>query len=121
MRKDVLGKCPVCDEQLNVRTLYCAHCNTEIIGAFSLNKFNYLSKEQLAFVEVFLKNRGSIKEVEKDMNISYPTVRRLLDEVIIALGYKTANEPTTINRLEILAKLESGEITVETATELLNK
>ena len=53
-------------------------------------------------MEIFLKNRGNIKDVEKDLNISYPTVRRLLDEVIISLGYKTIEEPVNVNRLEIL-------------------
>ncbi len=121
MRKDVLSKCPVCDNQLSVKSLYCTNCNTEITGSFTLNKFNYLTKEQLSFVEVFVKNRGNIKDVEKDLNISYPTVRRLLDEAITALGYKATKEEITTDRMEVLAQLERGEITVETATELLNK
>jgi len=121
MRKYVLSKCPVCEHQLSVKSLYCTNCNTEITGAFTLNKFNYLTKEQLAFVEIFVKNRGNIKDVEKDLSISYPTVRRLLDEAIIALGYKAMKDETNLNRMEVLAQLERGEISVESATELLNK
>ncbi|QVK18125.1 DUF2089 domain-containing protein [Mycoplasmatota bacterium] len=121
MKKYVLSKCPVCEGQLSVKSLYCTNCNTEINGAFTLNKFNYLTKEQLSFVEIFVKNRGSIKDVEKDLNISYPTVRRLLDEVIVALGYKTSKTVNDVNRMEVLAQLERGEITVDSATELLNK
>lgn len=121
MRNYVLSKCPVCSQKLDVKTLYCGNCNTEISGTFSLSKFSYLTKEQLSFVETFLKNRGNIKDVEKDLSVSYPTVRRLLDDVIIALGYKTVTQESvsSVNKMEVLAQLERGEITVEVATELL--
>ncbi len=121
MKKNVLSRCPVCDNELSVKSLYCMQCNTEITGAFTLNKFNYLTKEQLSFVEIFVKNRGNIKDVEKDLSISYPTVRRLLDEVITALGYKPVKQENNVNRMNVLAQLEKGEISVEEATELLRK
>lgn len=121
MRNYVLSKCPVCSRQLDVKTLYCGNCNTEISGTFSLTKFSYLSKDQLSFVEIFLKNRGNIKDVEKDLNISYPTVRRLLNDVINALGYKTTAQETvsSVDKMEVLAQLERGELSVDAATELL--
>ncbi|MDF2699861.1 MAG: hypothetical protein K0Q49_1417 [Haloplasmataceae bacterium] len=118
MANQVLSSCPVCNNKLQIKSLFCNKCETEINGNFTLTKFNYLSKEQLSFVEIFLKNRGNIKDIEKELNISYPTVRRLLDEVIVTLGYK-ATEDNNVNRMDVLAQLERGEITVEMATELL--
>lgn len=121
MDNEVITVCPVCKEKLGIKNLYCNSCNTEISGSFYMNKFNYLSKEHLSFIEIFLKNRGNIKDVEKELNISYPSVRRLLDEVIIALGYKTASDSSKLDRMEILRKLENGDISVEEATDLLKK
>lgn len=88
-------------------------------GQYRLNKFSYLPKELLVFTEVFLKNRGNIKEVERELGISYPTVRRMLDQTIQSLGYQTTE--TTLQIHEILDRIEKGEMTVREATELLKR
>jgi hypothetical protein len=69
---------------------------------------------------MFIKNRGNIKEIEKELGISYPTVRRLLDEVIEALGYKEEAKKTKVDQSSILEKLSKGEISSEKALKLLN-
>jgi hypothetical protein len=69
---------------------------------------------------MFIKNRGNIKEIEKELGISYPTVRRLLDEVIEALGYKDEAKKSQVNQSTILEKLSKGEISSEKALKLLN-
>jgi hypothetical protein len=84
---EVTGRCPMCEAELMVTHLRCQQCGTGLEGVFHLTKFDRLSREQLRFVDVFLKNRGVIRDVERDLNISYPTVRSRLDEVIRALGY----------------------------------
>lgn len=87
-----------------------------------MSKFEYLTSDQLMFVEVFLKCRGSIKEVEKELNISYPTVRTKLDEVIRALGYNTDSENSVnIGKKKIIDMLEKGEISPDDAIKMLNK
>ena len=75
MPNEVVGKCPVCNEPLLVSELQCPTCNIKISGQFELCKFCKLPPEQRAFAEVFIKNRGNIREVEKELGISYPTVR----------------------------------------------
>jgi hypothetical protein len=115
---NVIGECPICSSDLNVTTLKCISCNTEIKGNFQLSKFNYLSKEHLYFIEVFIKNRGSIKQIEKELGISYPTVKKNLDEVIISLGYEVSDEER-INKEDVFSKLEKGEITPLEAAKLL--
>lgn len=120
MKKEVLGICPVCDSKLKVTQISCKSCGTQITGEFELCKFCQLEKEQKYFAELFIKNRGNIKEIEKELGISYPTVRRLLDEVIEALGYKEEVRHDLINQNEVLERLSKGEISSEQALKLLN-
>jgi hypothetical protein len=119
MRKNLLGQCPVCSNELRVTELTCLKCKTKISGEFHLDKFSKLDKEKLYFAEVFIKNRGNIKEIEKELGISYPTVRKLLDEVIIALGHSNKVEHNETEKNEILEKLSKGEISSEEALKML--
>ncbi|MEJ7837415.1 MAG: DUF2089 domain-containing protein [Thermomicrobiales bacterium] len=86
------GQCPVCSSQLQVTKLRCGQCGTGIEGNFALDRFSRLTPDLLAFLEVFIKNRGIIKDVEAELGISYPTVRARLDEVIRRLGFAVGNE-----------------------------
>ena len=117
MNKQVIGQCPICQEELIVTKLTCPNCKTDIVGEFELSRFNHLSKEQLNFVLVFIKNQGNIKMIEKELGISYPTVKKNLDDVIIALGYKVVDD----KRSEILNRLKNGEIDFDEAEKLLQK
>jgi len=115
----VITKCPVCDFKLTVTKLNCKKCGTTVENDFEFSKFAYIPSEQLDFIEVFVKCRGNIKDVEKELGISYPTVRGKLEDAIAALGYtpRTKDENST----EVIDKLEKGEITAEQAINLLKK
>ena len=119
MKRMVLGKCPICNSKLKVVRLQCESCKTGIDGNFELDKFSYLTDEQKEFIEIFVKNRGNIKEIEKDLGISYPTVRRNLDQVIEALGYSVKPSEEEVNKKEILEKLSLGELSSEEALKRL--
>lgn len=123
MKKEVIGFCPICNSKFQVSKLSCHHCHTSLEGSFELSKFDYLTVEQKYFAEIFIKNRGNIKEIEKELGISYPTVRKNLDTIILALGYSLNNEDDdeSASKKEILDKLNKGEISAEEAIELLNK
>jgi hypothetical protein len=123
-RREALGRCPVCDEVLDVTRLTCRNCETVIEGRFNTCKFCQLTAEQKSFVEVFIKNRGNIKEVEKELGISYPTVRNRLDTVIGALGYAVDDseddaEEAAARRKEIIESLAKGEINADDAVRQL--
>ncbi|MGE5674043.1 MAG: DUF2089 domain-containing protein [Mycobacterium leprae] len=125
-KRRMLGRCPVCNEELVVTRLRCMHCDTGIEGNFEVPKFARLPKEHLDFVEVFLKCRGNIKEVERELGISYPTVRGRLDAVLEALGYKVdpavadeTNQVKQTRRKEILDALNRGELTSDEAIKQL--
>jgi hypothetical protein len=133
---DVTGQCPMCESELVVTHLRCHECGTGLEGNFRLTKFDRLAREQLRFVDVFLKNRGVIRDVERELNISYPPVRSRLDEVIRALGYDGSGEtaeapdsttgpppapaaPDPERRRHILSRVEAGELTADEAVHML--
>lgn len=119
--KQVISKCPVCNSELKVTRLKCAGCDTVIENDFRLSKFDYLSAEDLYFTETFIRCRGNIKEVEKELKISYPTVRAKLDGIIKALGYEAEDkkDEEMIKREAVLKALEQGEISAEEAIKKL--
>jgi len=117
----VIGKCPVCGEELTVTRLHCRSCDTALEGHFNLGKFYRLTPEQLHFVETFVKCEGKITRVEEELGISYPTVRNRLHDAIRALGYEVAAEAVVgaERRKSILEQVQAGEIAPEDAVELL--
>ncbi len=112
-----LSQCPVCGGQLEPIKLKCTLCNVTLEGNLPASRLALLSSEQQQFVEVFLITRGNIKEVERELGISYPTVRKKLDEVIQALGH--APQPERMKREEILDAIDKGEISVKEGIALL--
>ena len=124
MPNEVVGTCPVCGAELEITEIQCPSCHTKLSGHFDLCNFCKLPKEQRAFAEVFIKNRGNIRDVERELGISYPTVRSRLEALIRALGFETQVEErsagsSAAQRREILDKLERGELTAQEATRLL--
>ena len=116
------GNCPVCGNGFKITQLSCKECGSELSGEYEHCKFCSLPEQDLNFIEVFIKNRGSIKDVEKELGISYPTVRSKLDNIIIALGFNVDPKPekkSKEERVQILDRLEKGEISIQEATELL--
>ena len=119
----VIGRCPVCEHTLEVTRLYRRHCDTALEGHFSLGRFYELAPEQLRFVETFVRCQGKLNRVQEELNLSYPTVRNRLHDVIRALGYEVdEEEETTVSteiRQEVLAGVASGEISAEEAARRL--
>lgn len=123
MKKRLLGICPVCGGSLQVTELSCRTCETKIKGEFPLSKFDALSSDLQEFALVFIKNAGNIKGVEKDMGISYPTVKKNLAELIKNLGYESKDilPEEKMTREEILAALRRKEIDFDEAQKMLKE
>jgi hypothetical protein len=129
-------KCPSCSGDLTITQLHCHSCDIGIDGDFSVPALLRLNRAQLDFVEVFLKNRGIIREVERELGVSYPTVRARLDEVLEAIGFNLSSAPEADrsdrsdrneqsapdqarSRRAILEQLSAGKISPEDAMRAL--
>jgi hypothetical protein len=74
--------CPSCKSQLTVKCLCCDCCETEVTGNYELPVLTRLPAEEQDFVLKFVKHSGSLKDMARLLNLSYPTVRNLLNEII---------------------------------------
>lgn len=116
--------CPSCDSHMTITELACPECSTRVQGTFEGSNLLRLNAEQMYFVEVFLRSRGNIKEVERDLKISYPTVRSRLDQVIESLGYpappKTDGEASALID-DVLDGLQRGDLTFDMAVKIIQE
>ena len=87
MPHDVISTCPVCASELAVTRLHCQSCGTTLEGDFSVGRFGRLNREQLTLLESFLRSRGNLREMERELGISYPTVRSRVEALVRALGF----------------------------------
>jgi len=117
LMQKIPSRCPACGKPLVIESLRCPACRTAVEGSYPLSRFLLLSPDQMQFCEIFLRCRGSLKDVGTALGISYPTARNRLDDLLTALGYETPN--TKDMRLGVLERLTQGEITHEQALQLL--
>ena len=87
MPHDVIATCPVCASELAVTRLRCGACGTTIEGEFSVGRFGRLTREQTQVLESFLRSRGNLRDMERELGISYPTVRSRVEQLVQALGF----------------------------------
>lgn len=119
------AQCPVCQSDLEVTRAYCSHCDTTIEGHFtpSANPFSILNKEQMYFLMTFIRCEGRLNRMEEELNLSYPTLRNRLTEILRLLGFEPKADETqklsAEDRMRILDSLAKGEISAETAQQQL--
>lgn len=116
----LVGTCPSCDSAMEVRRLECPNCGVAVEGRFDAGPLARLSREQMNFVEAFLRNRGKIKDVEVELGISYPTVVGKLNDVLVTLGFEAGEDPRDAERRQrVLDDLASGRLSAAEAAEQL--
>jgi hypothetical protein len=114
----IITRDPVSGNELIVTRLECPQSGIVIEGQFNLGWIGRLSREQLDFVELLVKNRGNIQKLAADLDIAYNTARSRLDEIVMALG-GTPEAESRVDRREILDRLAANEISVSEAMRLL--
>jgi hypothetical protein len=118
-KKKIVSNCPVCAQPLAIARLACTRCDTTIESVLPIPAFFRLPEDLQQFVMIFLRCRGSIREVERELGISYPTVCKRLDLVNALLGNSPGEQTAPVDPNQILSRLESGEITAREAAQLL--
>ena len=98
MPHDVIATCPVCSGELAVTRLRCGTCGTTLEGEFSVGRFARLTREQTQVLESFLRSRGNLRDMERELEISYPTVRARVEALVRALGFGPRDEGSRRDR-----------------------
>ena len=144
MPHDVIATCPVCTSELAVTRLRCGECGTTIEGEFTVGRFGRLTREQTQVLESFLRSRGNLRDMERELGISYPTVRSRVEQLVQALGFgprdqadadappattaaapsDTAADPQTADEITagrqvVLERLARHELTAEEAADAI--
>ena len=117
MARDVISTCPVCEGELAITRLHCRSCGTALEGEFGVGRFGRLSREQLALLESFLRSRGNLKDLERELGISYPTVRGRVESLLRALGLADGDPPAPADEDEAPAADEPNPIIDKAADE----
>ena len=112
-------RCPYCFSRMQVQSLVCAGCTTQIKSDFATPGFLELSGEQQKFAVEFILASGSLKEMAKILDVSYPTVRGRLDRIIECLKSEKSSEDE--RRAAILDAVEEKKISSSEASRLLSK
>jgi hypothetical protein len=108
--------CPVCQDQLLITRLACQSCRTEISGTFCQCRYCRLGNDDQAMLEVFLRSRGNLRDVQAHLGVSYPTARQRFAELLGRLGL---DEPA-VQTADVVADLAAGRISVDEAQRLLS-
>ena len=132
MAHDVISTCPVCASELAVTRLHCRSCGTTLEGDFSVGRFGRLNRDQVVLLESFLRSRGNLRDMERELGISYPTVRSRVEALVRALGFGPRSDgdetddaadgpPGPGSREEILQALARHELTADEAAAAIRK
>ena len=119
--KRMITKCPGCQGTLHIAKLQCPECGMELKIDFTLSRFDRLDDAQYEFLLTFLKSRGSLKEVQAELQLSYPAAKKKLEELLTALDLSETTlkvEQGSTKASEIIKgkiKENGGHVTVYTA------
>lgn len=121
-------ECPKCQKVMRPVVCRCDSCNIEMRADFEQNTFAMLSSELQHFLHVFVHCEGKIGDMEKALGISYPTVKSKIAQLktsLQTLGEQTRshqiNQFKNLSVLELLAKMESGELSYEIGLQLIKR
>ena len=110
MTRQALGSCPVCGGTMNITEYACGDCGVSIRGDFAQCDICNLPQDLMHFVRVFLKSEGNFREVERELGISYPTVKSRLAKINDLLGLQQQPAAERVDRLQLLKEFRDGKV-----------
>lgn len=111
-RLDPSLACPSCRGPLVPRVLVCEPCDLKVEGSFRASEFGSLDAELMHFLRIFVHCEGRIKDMEKALGVSYPTVKATMTRLKSALGMTEVAPPAPAaeDPIAVLQAMEQGEI-----------
>jgi len=116
-KSSIPSSCPSCGGSLVVVRLECSQCGTEVTGEFNLCPVCRLDGEIKRLFDLFIDARGNLKQVQRELGLSYPTVRVKIE----AMFRKLVQDDLSPDPKEILARVRAGELSVDEAEKLLRR
>src|SRR5579872_3816932 len=100
----IITQCPSCGgAHCQVAKIECPDCDTLFEGKFEIPALLKLSDDDMEFIIDFVKCSGSLKEMATKQNVSYPTLRNRLNDLIDTLDQITlAKESSKTQILKLL-------------------
>ncbi len=91
MQRKVITTCPVCESGLEVTHLTCRTCGSVLQGHFEGCKYCQLPQPLFDFLESFVKCRGVIRDLEKEIGMSYPAIKSRIERLLAAAAAATGS------------------------------
>ncbi|MGH8825084.1 MAG: DUF2089 domain-containing protein [Jiangellaceae bacterium] len=118
--------CPVCGDELHVTRLGCPSCGSELAGRFAPCPYCALGEQDRQILRTFLVSRGNMRELARDLKVSYPTARQRFGEMLGRLGLEVSAghdghaHAGAASREDVLRRLAAGDLDLDEASVLLN-
>ncbi len=102
---------------MDIVQISCRGCGLSVTGRFGPTALARLSHAEQAFVTAFVRVHGNIKKMERLFGVSYPTIKKGLNELAAKLDaeFQPSEDPGTV-----LERIERGELSVADALQLLD-
>lgn len=111
--------CSICQNTLEAERLHCAACGLAYEGRFGLPRLARLKPAEQELAERMLLAAGNLKEVAGAIDVSYPTLRKRLDALILRL-HALRDEDAARTRT-LLDEVEAGTRSAEEAARLIKE
>ena len=106
-----MTKCLICEEILSIDSLSCGACHTTYKGEFYLPRLARLSLAEQKLAESLILYGGNLKEMSEVLQVSYPTLKKRLNELSRSLQKEKAEDEKKIE--QILQAIESQHISAQ--------